>query len=195
MRKINSNLENPIDDLLISFAQTLNPFWKNMCMTPNMLTTLSLIFGVLSVYSLWTSNVTMFVVLYILSYFFDVADGDYAREYKMTSEFGDMYDHLKDVIVLIILVVSVYYRNINKHSPKTIITNMIILCIFGVLMLSHLGCQEKIYNKNESMSLKHCTYLCPSTESIKITKYFGCGTFVMVFLSIIVYLEKNRNEL
>lgn len=33
-------------------------------------------------------------ILYYIGYFFDCMDGNYARTYKMTSDFGDKYDHI-----------------------------------------------------------------------------------------------------
>ena len=53
MRKIDSNLENPIDNILIDICDFILPTLKVLNFTPNMLTTISLIFGLLSVYCLF----------------------------------------------------------------------------------------------------------------------------------------------
>ena len=42
-----SKVENPLDNILIDIAENLNPYFKKMNFTPDMITTLSLIFGIL----------------------------------------------------------------------------------------------------------------------------------------------------
>lgn len=53
MRKIPEEAENPIDNVLISFSDYLCPFFKKMNFIPNGITTLSLFFGLLSIYYLY----------------------------------------------------------------------------------------------------------------------------------------------
>ena len=48
---------------------------------------------------LCNNNYILACIYYFISYFFDVLDGIYAREYNMVSEFGDYYDHIKDIVV------------------------------------------------------------------------------------------------
>ena len=50
MRKIKKIYENPIDDILIDIAKYLCPYFKKCYITPNNLTTISLITGVLSIF-------------------------------------------------------------------------------------------------------------------------------------------------
>ena len=49
MRKIPKNLENPIDNVIIDACETMSTFFKNLHLNPNDITTLSLIFGILSI--------------------------------------------------------------------------------------------------------------------------------------------------
>lgn len=50
MRKILSYQENFIDDIILNIADKLNPIFKKLCFTPNILTTFSMLFGILSIY-------------------------------------------------------------------------------------------------------------------------------------------------
>ena len=71
MRKIKKEFENPIDNIIIDMAEKITPFLYETGHTPNIITTYSLIFGLLSVYYLNKNNITMFILFYIISYFFD----------------------------------------------------------------------------------------------------------------------------
>ena len=56
MRKIDSDYENPIDNVLIDSGIKTLPFFKSIGFTPNLITTLSLIFGLISVFYLHKDN-------------------------------------------------------------------------------------------------------------------------------------------
>ena len=119
-------------------------------------------------------------------------DGYYARKYKMTSKFGDYYDHIKDASVSIALLCVVYYRY-RKCSIQHIGVVLGVLGIFLLLTCMHLGCQEKVYNTGESESLSFTKMLCMSEEHIGWTRYFGTGTFTLIFIMMIVYIERYQN--
>jgi phosphatidylglycerophosphate synthase len=64
------------------------------------------------------------------------ADGYMARTYNMMSEFGDIYDHARDIIFLILNVI---YPN----------KKLVSLFVIGVaLSLNSFACQEIIYEAN-----------------------------------------------
>ena len=143
MRKIQKCHENPLDNILIGISDSLCPLFKKLGFTPNGITTLSLIFGLAAVYALYKGKVWGFAILYFISYFFDNMDGHYARKYGMTSKFGDYYDHIKDIVVVLVLLGVLITR--NRCSRKVWITAGAILAVAFVLMSAQLGCQEKIY--------------------------------------------------
>jgi phosphatidylglycerophosphate synthase len=192
MRKIQANHEDPIDNIILELVEKLCPVFKSMNFTPNGITTLSLVFGLLSVYALYIGRVYTFAVLYMISYIFDDMDGYYARKYGMTSAIGDIYDHSKDCIVGIALIVVVIMRN-KKTKRKKLYTILPVGIVLFLLLLSYLGCQEKIYAKNESESLSLCKSLCPGCprKLILYNRYFGCGMFNVFLIAIIIYIEKS----
>jgi len=188
MRKIDENSENPIDHLFLLISEQLCPIFYSLNFNANGITTLSLIFGLISLYYLYNGKVAMFMIGYIISYFFDCMDGHYARKYGCVSKFGDYYDHIKDILVVFGVIVTVFLR--YNLSIKTMIITSIIISILTILMFSHLGCQEILYsNEGESPSLEGMKKLCPDDKgkSIKYTRYFGCGTYT-VLIVIIVYI-------
>ena len=191
MRKIEEKFENPIDNIIIKLGEHILPIFKVLGFTPNGLTTLSLIFGLLSIYSLFNKDHVSFSIFYFVSYFFDCIDGMMARKYNMVSKFGDMYDHAKDCLVfgLIIIILLNFYPILKNKILYFILT------FSYVLSLVHLDCQEKIYDKNnESSFLSSISGFCMGKindvkNNINFTKYFGVGTSTLILMVIPFYLE------
>lgn len=185
MRKLSRELENPVDNVLLDGIDKVSPIFKALNFTPNMLTTLSLIFGLGSVSFLLQEKYITSACLYFVSYFFDCFDGNFARRYKMVSQFGDYYDHIKDVIIFCLLYFSLYlkYKTVDgylKFLP-------LILVPLLILMMMNIGCQEKYFNKTkDSQSLKVTLAMCPAknkediVNGIQRTKNFTAGTFALV---------------
>lgn len=193
MRKIHPKYENPIDNVLINIVDTLCPLFKRFSFTPNRITTLSLIFGIIAIVCLMKGKYIYFGVSFFLSYFFDIMDGHYARKYKMTSKFGDMYDHIKDVVVFTGIFIVFLYRNRNS-SKKQLVLITVLIILLSLFMCMHLGCQEKIYPNEESDTLYFSKRLCSGNPHKRIfwTKYFGCGTFIVITILLIIYVEKRK---
>lgn len=94
MSKINDEFENPIDLLCYRFVQKHLSFYYDLGLTPNHITTFSLLSGLLSAKFIYTDNKFLAISFLLLSYYFDNADGALARKYKLYSKFGDYYDHI-----------------------------------------------------------------------------------------------------
>jgi phosphatidylglycerophosphate synthase len=193
--KIPNSQENPFDIFNIWVGDKLCPLFKSFNMTPNNITTLSLIFGTLSVYYLYKYNFVGFAITYYISYLFDCMDGNYARKYKMVTKFGDYYDHVKDFSIIIGLIITLVLKYKVKKTKWIMV--LVIMGIFTLLFLSHFGCQERIYDSEESPTLKFTKSLCPGkdpSKTIQYTKWFGCGTFQIIFLCCIFYISINRKK-
>ena len=194
MRKIHPSLENPIDNIVLDIGIETLPIFRNLGFTPNGLTTLSLIFGLMSVYNLYYNNKILFAVWYLVSYFFDSIDGMMARKYNMVSKFGDIYDHAKDCLVFgLVIIILLFKYPLNK--------NVLLYSLLGgsyLLSLVHLDCQERIYSKsNESSLLGILGGLCTGKDvdlekKTKITKYFGVGTATLILVIVPFYLKSKR---
>lgn len=197
MRKITPEQENPIDNVLIELSEMTFPFFKSLGLSANDITTLSLIFGLISVYALYTNKIAIFAITYILSYFFDIADGGYARKYKMTSTFGCYYDHVKDLTVNILVICVLLYKHWSNKINIAII--VVYVTVFGFMMTLNLGCQENIYDKDrendESPCLSIFKKMCKNNpeNTIKYTRFFGCGTYVFMFVILIVGLSMTSS--
>jgi phosphatidylglycerophosphate synthase len=195
MRKIPEHLENPVDNLILNIVDYTMPFFYKLGFTPNGITTLSLFFGLLSVKLIYDQDYLESSLAYFISYIFDCMDGHMARKYKMVSKFGDYYDHIKDMVVGILLVYTIIvkyssYGGYWKYFP-------LILFVLFFTMNMHLGCQEIYYHNGSTSddSLTVTTHLCPvktkkETENVMIyTKYFNSAT-VVLFICFAISLCK-----
>jgi len=64
---------------LQKYIDIINPHFKDAGMTPNMITSISLAFGLLACYLYYKSYYIFAALAYIVSYFFDTMDGYFAR--------------------------------------------------------------------------------------------------------------------
>lgn len=188
-RKIKREHENPIDNILIDFAILIGkPLSKYSFFTPNVFTTLSLVISLFGIYLIYKENYKIGAILVFIGYFFDCLDGNFARQYNMITHFGDLYDHISDLVKYILLFIIIL---ISKVVQKTKIIFIIIVIITQILNAIHLGCQEKFYNQESVLS--RLTSMCHNKSSIVWTRYLGTGTLHFV-TCLFIYNIKNINK-
>ena len=197
MTKLDPKYENPIDNIMYKISGQIEPFFKSIHSTPNNITTLSLICGLLCVYFLNNEeNVNKYLafIFYLLAFLFDCLDGYYARKNNMMSKLGDMYDHYKDITIHILI----YYTLYNRLSKPNFMVFNLLLVIIGTGLSVQMGCQEKKYedtigsdNANvNSGFLGSFKLLCKNPNStMKITRYFGVGTITLLFALFILLIN------
>lgn len=174
MRKIQKEQENPFDNILYELSDYVSEPLNNLGITPNMVTIFSVFTSGLSFYFLGKQYYKIGCFFILFSYFLDCLDGHLARKYKRVTKLGDYLDHISDGIFGLGLI----YQLIQLPNYEI---KLLILTIFSILMTIHLGCQENIYDKNDSPSLSFTKFLAPKDpKCIKYTRYFGCGTTILV---------------
>lgn len=198
-RKITRDQENPFDNIFIDIAEWLNiNIFRPLNYTPNMITTMSLFLGIISVFLFHYHHYLLSILFFITAYILDCADGNYARKYNMETSFGDYYDHVSDMSKGLFILIAVVIHPIPLRTKQILI---FILAIFLSLSLMHLGCQEGIYNPDKHDkydSLSNLKYLCGTTESslkyIKYTRYFGTGTLIVYMCLLIIISKLTRHQ-
>ena len=192
--KLHSSQENPIDILFAKLANSMKKNFHTLHFTPNHITTLSLIFGLMSVFLLYKDKYILSVVFFIISYFFVVLDGIYARTYNMVTKFGDYYDHLTYLLTNRLYIFMIIYKCKNRIK---LIPFLIILLFFAIGLSIHFGCQENVYNSSESETLAIFKKLCNNKpdQKIKYTRFFGCGTIILVICIIALHSSKIKKTL
>ena len=197
MNKLRNHHENPVDVVLLGLTGTLLPAFHATGHTPNVITTYSFAAGLVAVAALWYGHVGTFVVAYAVSYTFDCMDGQMARRYRMTSEFGDWYDHVTDVLVMVLLAVVIGVRRWRYVSAAEVLTFVALLLLLGV----HMGCQQRHRPRpsteedaEEAETLDDLQVLCHHREWIRWTRYFGSGTFVVALLLYVMCAFRDHAD-
>ena len=196
-RKLPEELECPIDNLIIKYGKKLYPYFRKLQFTPNTLTTISLILGLLSSYQFYQKNFIRSSILYFISYCFDDLDGNYARTYSLTTKFGDYYDHIKDLVTnIIFFIIFLKYHQLPSYL---LYPGLIAIVITFILSCLHLGCQEIYIKKGDAQEkekaseyLSFLTKFCQYDiiyNNIEFLKYFGTGS-----LSILISLTILSNK-
>jgi phosphatidylglycerophosphate synthase len=189
-RKTSSEISNPLDNFLLeNIIQPLNPKLKMLNVSPNFLTFLSFLNGVIGAFLVYNSKFLLSTIFLFFALFFDHFDGNYARKYKKVTKIGDYLDHSTDIIQIILLYVGVICNSKLEVKDKKIF--IIVVSIFLFLSIVDLGCDEKIYVKNESETLSFSKYLCIGNvySTKNIIKYFSISTAYMVIIIFLVYFE------
>jgi phosphatidylglycerophosphate synthase len=198
MRKLPDKYENPFDIIIYKIVIKIEPYFREFNFSPNQITTIGNIFGIIGIYKLYHGKYIESAFFYLIRYIFDCLDGYYARKYDEVTIFGDWYDHISDILILI-----VYFILLYKKNNKIFIKILVIFVIMLYLMLLHFYYQEIYYkNENESPTINTIkklipTFLLPKDDidlSFKLykTKYFGNGTLVLIIMLILVYYAFNN---
>ena len=185
MRKIPHKYENFIDNLILDACEDLSEPLHKLNFTPNILTTISLLFGLSSAHQLYKKQYHLSAILFLIAYFFDCMDGHFARKYNMVTNFGDYYDHFCDITKIILIFSVMYYLSFTKF-----VKIIPLLLILSVLLGLHMSCQEDYYKTTSEEAqplLGKMSKICKnkSNDYLDITKYFGCGTYFIVIAIII----------
>ena len=161
---------------------------------------MSAVFGAASIYSVYTSKYILAGIFYFISYSFDCFDGNFARTYNQVTIFGDLFDHIKDWLVIAGLIAVIYSK---KEIPTDFkITALVFLIIFIVLCQYHMSCQEDHYHSNNFVQLKsgtidffgkNFTHMC-TNEKIKYTRYVGAGTLTLYIVIVLISMQLFQNQ-
>lgn len=189
--------DDPVDIFYKKYIDIINPHFKAAGMTPNMITSISLAFGLLACYLYYKSYYISAALAYIVSYFFDTMDGYFARIYDMGSVFGSYYDSISDNAVVLLLFI-LFYKNQNI-SGLVKLAIVLVLVIYGFGTAYHMSCQEKYVKKtNEKHLSEGLAFLdkiqCSDSENMRYSRFFGTGVTTLVISLIIgshVFLIKK----
>ena len=182
VNKLIDQYECPYDIILLQFIDTHIELYKDI--SPNTITTIGILFGLLSAYNISHANFRFAAILFLIAYYLDCVDGKVARKYNKVTLFGDYYDHISDMLKYIVISYSLY-----QSDNQRFIELSYILVIMLLVLMVHFGCQEKIYNKDISHTIGLFKYIIPDKvdhcKLIEYTRFCGNGTLIFIlFLSI-----------
>ena len=140
--KVGTDLEDYISEFMYNISDKISPSLLKLNITPNIITTIRFIALFIAIYIAHTKNNRKIIAIIIISfYFMDCLDGHFARKYNMITEFGDYYDHIVDILGIVLLVFYVL-KYIKDQS---------LLIVFFFLLLTsflHIGCEELLLQLN-----------------------------------------------
>jgi hypothetical protein len=102
--------------------------------TPNNLTTISLIIGLLSGIFFIKGDLILGAILFQISYLFDAMDGKLARVQKKSSNIGELYDNITDRIKIFVWTTSLFI-GITFNFPQYY-SILLTVILFGYSYLS-----------------------------------------------------------
>ena len=105
--------DNIIMLILYNIAYPTSVIFSKLSITPNIITTLSVLFAILSFFALvLIKGYGVFLILWVVALHLDFCDGTVARMTNTTSKSAFNYDHMSDIfkISLIILGVGIRYN-------------------------------------------------------------------------------------
>jgi len=188
MSKIQASQENPIDRVIVQICEGVSDSFYVTNHSPNILTTYSLIAGIVAIFGVLNGSSVQFTAGVVVSYFFDCLDGYFARKYGMVSEFGDYYDHVKDAVVVFLLKTALFYRYPNQTKWA-----IPLFSVMMYLMAMHIGCQQHFVEGKGSETIDMYMTLCPKRDLIYLTRFFGSGTyylFLIMYFNYTMYMNK-----
>ena len=178
--------ENPIDKILYYSIEVISDYFYLLKITPNIITFIGLISGLVSAYFLYEKKIIYSIILWIISYYLDLLDGYIARKYNQGSTFGGWFDHISDVIKIL-----VYIYVLFLHKKFNLIYILILLTIIGI---TNTSCRTKFLkreqNKNDSLFL--IQKLCPDGNYVKYTRYWGEGCIALISPILVLYFYRNE---
>ena len=192
VRKIPCSYENPLDNVLIDWAEKTVPLCRALGLTPNQVTVMSIFFGVLAVWALWAGWTAAFFATFFLSVWLDYLDGCLARTTGQITELGDFLDHVSDVLLTVGIVIVIAIR---RGFPKAM-APILAVALFASLANVHLGLQQRYYADHQVVgdeqpeeTLDALKNLAPEDYDkwLPISRYFGVGTMQVAIAFIAWY--------
>lgn len=145
--------------------------WKSVGFSANGLTTLGAISSGGFVYFYQGGSTFLALVFLAARWYFDYADGMFARHYNDQSEFGDYYDHAVDMMFFIGTVWATW--KVFAHNKCARTAAMVVLMLFAVLATAQMSCielecGEKCSNNGSLSPIKLLSGLCANgSDSLK----------------------------
>lgn len=158
-----SGIDCAYDNIIYNkFCPLIAPKLVKIGITPNMITTLTLIIRTTLLYLLYKNyfrkhKFLIFILLWNITNFTDALDGYIARKYNMGSEFGAKYDSIVDdcsyIILFLVLFKNIFNSNMKNKYLKIIIFILILIDLL-IISLSFTKLQfSKVNNKREELDI------------------------------------------
>jgi phosphatidylglycerophosphate synthase len=156
---------------------------------PNLLTLTGLLAAAAATAAVLHHRRILAAGLWIVAYFFDCADGNYARRYDSATKLGDLLDHVGDGAKVLGLAVALWYTSGMSLSEYVVDrkVGLLVAALAGLASVGAAGCLEKKYKESQpgiehSKTMELAEFLCP----LSISGATGPGiVFAVVFPALV----------
>lgn len=192
---------DPVDRLFLHLSHRMNTLLHDMAPTeyagsegnpspiPNLLTLAGLLTASAATAAVLHHRRILAAGLWVVAYFFDCADGNYARRYNSATKLGDLLDHVGDAAKVLGLAVALWYA--SGQSPGEYLVDkkvgILVAALASVASVGAAGCLEKKYKESRpgiepSKTMELVEFLCP----LSVTGATGPGiVYAVVFPALI----------
>ena len=185
---LDRHLLSPSDKAFYLLADIALPLFKKCNMTPNQITVLSFVCGVLGSFFLFRGIVSIFLVLLYMSYWLDCVDGQFARKYGPYTEFGDKLDHFTDWVSFCILLLVFITRYSHQMNLKYYAVCAVFFTLLGINFISTAKLDGKKYVFNSLCKIfpvKNRDYL---SLTVKYLRHLDTAMLThFIAISVILY--------
>ena len=175
------NIINFIDIIFYKISDIFIPILYKYNISPNCITIIGVIIGLLSSYYLYNGEIINAFILIIISAFLDCLDGHYARKYKLQSKLGYILDTGGDILKFIVLIYVLYVKYYdNLYEIRYI------LLILIILNMIYENCIYLYLKKKDKIGLN--THLCMYPEKYRKNMMYITSYFINTSIIFIIYL-------
>jgi len=165
VNKLPAELDNPLENIINDHIDQHLPFYYQLGFTPNGLTTVSLLAGLIAVALLYMGKTRWAALSWFVAYYYDCADGKLARKYRMTSPFGDVYDHASDIFKHFLLLSLLAWR-LRKNRHRYWLAGVGAVLI--LLSAAQMGAQERYLHAHGAP--QHASFVMSALDNLVVTK-------------------------
>ena len=172
--------------ILRYFCEPVAPLFRATGHTANSISVYGLFFTIGSLYYLAQDHMIRFTIYFWIAYLFDCLDGYYARKYNMVTELGDLFEHVRDLISLVLtaLICCLQYVVTQRIMFLTVLANL----ATGL----HVACTQKNHvDRDYVETLDLLQILCFDNNISSMAPHYGVGFYMVTVNVVIVYLSKG----
>lgn len=181
--------EGIIDQFIVKYiAFNILPSLKKANITPNMVTTFSLIISCISIWNIHKDKYIIGSLLFLIRYILDCIDGPLARYTKTVTKFGDVYDHVVDLGTVIAFFIVAFTK---KYSKKFYIGCII---LFITTFIHHSIIAQR--NTHQSDFISSMLQFIPiDANKFYWTQYLSTDITIVYMCIGILFLNKNIQKI
>jgi len=173
---LEDSLYSRINPLLGTFL------YEKLKITPNMVTTLTLVMSFIISWALFNDKYYLAVSLFLLRQILDSTDGYIARKYNLKSKFGEKYDNFSDMLNMTFMLGILIYKGrklIMKNKSLFILISLTAYYLYNPIIDLRNNCLK---NRNE------CSNEYTKHAILKNTKFFSLfETAIFTSICIIIF--------